>query len=84
MIPKINIISLAALALTFMISTTASAGKIDEVKAAVKEKCQKELLSGELTAAVMAAYDCNPGADVNVAGCTIACKKPSGSVVGGK
>lgn len=79
-----RIAGLVAFALIISASFPAKAGKIDEVKAAVKAACNKELLSGELTAAVMGAYDCNPGSKVTVAGCAIDCKKDSGSVVGGK
>jgi hypothetical protein len=75
----------AASAGVALVSMPAQAGKVDEVKKIIKEKCSKDLSDSEVTDAVVKAYDCTPDSDVSVAGCTIKCLKGgSGSVVGGK
>lgn len=76
-------LSLAMVTLTLIATQPAQAGKIEDVKAAVQAACKKELLSGELSGAVLAAYDCQPGSTVKVADCPIECQKTGGNVVGG-
>lgn len=67
--------------LTF--ASSAHAGKVDQVKDAVKSSCQKELSTAEVMDAVLKAFDCTPGTDVKVADCQIKCQKENnGSVVG--
>jgi hypothetical protein len=75
----------SALALLFscLIPQLGFAGKIDDVKKAVKEKCNKNIPSAEVMDVVLKVYDCTPDSDVVVGGCTIKCMKSSGAVVGG-
>ena len=68
-----------------LIAPLAHAGKVDEVKKAVKDKCGKDLPEGDVLSAVLKAYDCSAGSDVTLADCTIKCLKDAGgNVVGGK
>ena len=65
------------------VAPSAFAGKVDDVKKAIKEKCSKDVPSGELLDAVVKAFDCQPDQEVTVAGCAIKCLKGSaGKVVG--
>lgn len=72
----------------FFISTSlfcsfASAGKVDQVKKAVKVACNKDLQDSELMDAVLKAFDCVPGTDVKIADCKLKClKEGDGNVVG--
>lgn len=59
------------------------AGKIDDVKKAVKDKCNKDVPSAEVMDVVLKVFDCTPDSDVTVGDCTIKCMKTSGAVVGG-
>lgn len=61
----------------------AEAGKVDEVKKAVRTKCQTEIPVETLLTAVVRAYDCEPDQNVTIAGCKIKClKNGDGKVVG--
>jgi hypothetical protein len=61
----------------------AFAGKVDNVKQAVKEKCNKEIPIEILRDSVVRAYDCQPEQEVTIASCKIKCLKGgSGNVVG--
>lgn len=76
---------LLALGSVILAAPCAFAGKVDDVKKAVKEKCNADLADADTVDAVLKAYDCNPGADVKVGSCTIKCLKGGGgNVVGGK
>lgn len=66
-------------------SMQAFAGKIDDVKNAVKEKCKTELAQDQVLESVIKAFDCTEGSDVKIGSCTIKCLKANaGNVVGGK
>lgn len=79
-----TIIAMMAMMLV-LLSPSAYAGKVDEVKKAVKDTCGKELPSAEILDAVLKAYDCTPASDVAVGDCKIKClKEAGGNVVGGK
>jgi len=72
-----------ALGLTLYPMPQASAGKVDSVKQAVKEKCNKEIPIEILWDSVVRAYDCQSDQEVTVASCKIKCLKGgSGNVVG--
>ncbi len=72
------------LMLIFAIVPASHAGKVDDVKKAVKDKCSKELPEDSLMDSAMKAFDCQPSQDVTIQGCTIKCLKAnSGNVVGG-
>jgi hypothetical protein len=61
----------------------ANAGKVDNVKNAVKEACNRDVPAESVLSAVVRAYDCEPGHDVTIAGCKIKClKNADGNVVG--
>jgi hypothetical protein len=61
----------------------ASAGKVENVKSAVREACKREIPIESVVNAVVRAYDCEPGQDVTIAGCKIKCLKGAdGNVVG--
>lgn len=76
----------AAIALTtIMMSAPAYAGKVDDVKKAVKDKCGTDIAAAQVLESVIKAYDCNEGTDVKIGDCSIKCLKAnSGNVVGGK
>ncbi len=81
---KSTIRSIAVLT-ALLLSTPVFAGKVDEVKNAVKEKCKIDLPAAQILESVIKAYDCNDGVDVKLEGCTIKCLKGNaGNVVGGK
>jgi hypothetical protein len=74
-----GIVLLALLA----ISSEAFAGKVDKVKKAVRDQCNKEIPIETLVTAVIRAYECAPDREVTIAGCKIKClKDDDGSVVG--
>jgi len=62
----------------------ASAGKVDNVKNAVRDACKQEIPIESMVTAVVRAYDCEPGQDVTIAGCKIKCLKSAGGNVVGK
>ena len=65
------------------VPSEAFAGKVDNVKKAVKDKCNKEIPIEILVTAVVRAYDCEPNRELTIAGCKIKClKTEDGSVVG--
>lgn len=78
--------TLMLISMTLMFfSQQAYAGKIDDVKNAVKEKCKTELAQDQVLESVIKAFDCTEGSDVKIGSCTIKCLKASaGNVVGGK
>jgi hypothetical protein len=62
---------------------SARAGKVESVKRAVKDKCNKEIPIEILLDSVVKAYDCQPEQDVEINSCKIKCLKgSSGNVVG--
>jgi hypothetical protein len=72
-----------ALGLTFYPLPPAFAGKVDSLKQAVKEKCNKTIPVEVLRDSVVRAYDCQPDQEITVAACKIRCLKGgSGNVVG--
>jgi hypothetical protein len=76
-------LGLAITGVVLLLPSPVLAGKVDDVKKAIKEKCGKDVPSTELLDAVVKAYDCQPEQDVSVADCTIKCLKGSaGKVVG--
>jgi hypothetical protein len=61
----------------------AHAGKVESVKRAVKDKCNKEVPIDILLDSVVKAYDCQPDQEVTINSCKIKCLKgSSGNVVG--
>jgi hypothetical protein len=61
----------------------ARAGKVESVKRAVKDKCNKEIPVDILLDSVVRAYDCQPDQEIEVSACKIRCLKGgSGNVVG--
>jgi len=78
-----NRLLIAALLVSVLSPQLSFAGKIDDVKKAVKDKCNKDIPSAEVMDVVLKVYDCTPDSDVVVGGCTIKCMKSSGAVVGG-
>ena len=78
----ISFLKLTLVGLALIIGTTAQAGKVDQVKQAVKNTCQKDIPDGEVMDAVLKSFDCSSGADVKLQVCTIKCLKDSGNVVG--
>ncbi|PWU12254.1 MAG: hypothetical protein C5B49_16620 [Bdellovibrio sp.] len=67
------------------LASTARAGKVDQVREAVKNSCQKrELKENEILEAVLKAFDCTPGTEVQVVvECKIKClRENAGNVVG--
>jgi hypothetical protein len=67
------------------LSTTAYAGKVEDVQAAVKKTCGKDVSNADALRLVKAAFlSCTPGQKVDADGCEISClKENSGAVVGG-
>ncbi len=69
--------------LVLSVCSPAFSGKIDQVKEAVKNTCQKELPDADVMDAVLKAFDCTAGTQVKLAICPIKClKENSGNVVG--
>lgn len=62
---------------TSVICLSARAGRIEDVKDAVRAKCQTEIPVEELPTAVKRAYECEPDQNVTVTGCKIRCLKSS-------
>lgn len=64
--------------------STAQAGKVEDVQAAVKEACSKDIDKAEALRLVKTlALNCIPGSKVDVTGCDVKClKENTGSVVG--
>jgi hypothetical protein len=63
--------------------TEAWAGKLENVKKAVKDKCNKEIPPDLQVSAAIRAYDCEPEQTVTIVGCKITClKENDGNVVG--
>ena len=61
----------------------AHAGKVENVKRAVKDKCNREIPIESLLDSVVKAYDCQPDQEVEIISCKIKCLKgSSGNVVG--
>jgi hypothetical protein len=72
-----------ALGFTLLPLPQAHAGKVANVKQAVKEKCSKDIPIDILLDSVVRAYDCQPNQEVTIASCKIKCLKgDSGNVVG--
>ncbi len=74
---------LLALAI-FYGSPTAHAGKVDDVKAAMKKFCSREVENNEALRLVKSLYlTCVSGQKVNINGCLMEClKENTGAVVG--
>ncbi|MGZ3691486.1 MAG: hypothetical protein ACXVAX_08280 [Pseudobdellovibrio sp.] len=70
--------------LSTILGAPAYAGKVDTVKKAVKDSCNKELPDSDLMEAIVKAYDCTAGTSVKVADCKISCLKENGGFVVGK
>ena len=82
-------VSTRSLLIVFVLGVTlfppprAVAGKVDSVRQAVKQKCNKEIPIEILRDSVVRAYDCQPDQEVTIAACKIKCLKVgSGDVVG--
>lgn len=65
-------------------SMNAHAGKVEDVQAAVKNACQKDVDKAEALRLVKDLFlSCTPGTKVDVAGCSVQCLKDNaGAVVG--
>lgn len=63
---------------------TASAGKVEDVQAAVKKACSKDVPNADALRLVKDLFlSCTPGANVSVDGCQVPCLKGNaGAVVG--
>lgn len=65
------------------VTSIAHAGKVDDLTAAVKAACGKDIDRPTAISNVKTAYLCTPGKKVDVAGCSIDCLKVNeGSVIG--
>lgn len=53
--------------------SNASETKSDVIQKIVKNKCNKEILKENSLSAVLAAYDCRSGKDVEINNCKIKC-----------
>lgn len=78
------LIVLSAIA-AITLSPAAYAGKVEDVQAAIKKTCGKDVSNADALRLVKAAFlSCTPGQKVDADGCEISClKENSGAVVGG-
>jgi len=68
---------------SLLIPGEVSAGKVDDVKKVVREKCGKEIPPELLMSAAVRAYNCEPDQDVTILNCKIKClNNQDGNVVG--
>lgn len=80
---KLNFWTFSLIVLLLSVSSSTYAGKVDDVKKIIKEKCNKDIPDETLMESVLKAYDCHPQTDVTIQGCTIKCLNTrSGKVVG--
>ena len=78
-----TLIIAVALGVTLFPLSQAFAGRVDGVKRAVKEKCNKDIPIDILRDSAVRAYDCQPDEQITVAACKIKCLKGgAGNVVG--
>lgn len=78
-------LSVFGIVVGLVLSIPALAGKVDQTKLSVKDKCHKDIPEDQLLEAVVKAFDCQPQQEVTIADCTIKCLKASnGNVIGDK
>ena len=72
------------LASVLLATTPAFAGKVEDVQAAVKKACSKDVTSADALRLVKIVFlNCVPGSKVDAEGCQVDClKENSGAVVG--
>jgi hypothetical protein len=76
---------LVAIFSTLILSTNAAhAGKVEDVQAAMKQACSKDVSSADALRLVKQLFlSCTPGQKTDVDGCSVTCLKGNaGSVVG--
>jgi hypothetical protein len=75
---------LMAVCLSAFLSTSAFAGKVEDVQAAVKKACGKDVSNADALRLVKALYlSCTPGTKTDADGCQVDCLKGNtGAVVG--
>lgn len=68
-----------------LIGSLAHAGKVEDVQAAVKSACSKDVGSADALRLVKDLFlNCTPGSKVDIEGCQVKCLKDNtGAVVGG-
>ena len=68
-----------------LMASPAHAGKVEDVQAAVKKACGKDVANGDALRLVKALFlSCNKGDKVDADGCQVEClKENAGAVVGG-
>lgn len=78
-------LSVLLMATAMVASLNAHAGKVEDVQAAVKKSCGKDVNSSDALRLVKDLFlSCTPGAKVDVEGCQVGClKENAGAVVGG-
>lgn len=74
---------IAVLSMTLLLPQLSHAGKVDDVKKAIKDKCNIELKESQVMDVVVKVFDCNPDTKVQIENCTLQCMKSSGAIVGG-